>query len=463
MEPERPLEKILRAFAKKRRDQSGAPMELSSGARQRLHQEIARRTAGKREPGFFESLFNAFRPRLVFVACAVAVLGVGAVLLLPALQHGKTRSLTTLSMADSKLSAAPPAESPAPALAQAPLAENPPVTAPAASAPPVPAGENHKFKSENRADTAARVAQKPVEPTVSLRDRHPSVAVDKPIAQTNTLAGKVPTAAAPETPAAPAVVPLQVSSGSFAAGRTSPAPRPSVAASSKDIATPELAFAAPEPNTEKKLALEKTAPPAAANAANFYQVTNPQNNALNVAAAQYMNQIQPVAHRQRAAEATKAPQPVLASFRVEQNGDTLRMIDADGSVYTGAVRVGWNETAPGAASNAALADAVKNEQQNQQLLNSIASNVQRQEAQSYSFRVAGTNRALNQNVVFTGNFVPITNVNVFANSGNFGGAAGAQRAIQQNFDSSVLLNSRISGKAVVGNKSEVNVDATPQP
>ncbi len=67
-------------------------------------------------------------------------------------------------------------------------------------------------------------------------------------------------------------------------------------------------------------------------------------------------------------------QGVLSSFRIEQTGPQLRIIDHDGSVYTGLLR---NE------EPAMLAT-------------------------SYGgFRVAGTNRSLNQRVVFSGEFMPL--------------------------------------------------------
>ena len=43
MEPERNIEKILRSFAKKRREQAGPPLELHSAKRRQLQEEVARR------------------------------------------------------------------------------------------------------------------------------------------------------------------------------------------------------------------------------------------------------------------------------------------------------------------------------------------------------------------------------------------------------------------------------------
>jgi hypothetical protein len=144
-----------------------------------------------------------------------------------------------------------------------------------------------------------------------------------------------------------------------------------------------------------------------------------------------------------------APAPVLASFRVEQSGNTMRVIDADGSVYTGAVQVAQQESPVRAVSPKNAPSAVPRAQ--------VAGQVQA--AQNYSFRVAGTNRNLQQNVVFSGNLIPLTNASV-SGIGGFGGASAAQSQLSAEIQ---LSNSRISGRAVVGNQKAIEVDATPAP
>src|SRR5580765_2714184 len=95
MEPERRIEKWLRAFAKKRREQAGEPMELRPAARQQLHKEIARRGEEKSRGGFFSSLFLGLRPRLAFAVCFV-VLAIGGWILLPNLIEPKPTSLASI-------------------------------------------------------------------------------------------------------------------------------------------------------------------------------------------------------------------------------------------------------------------------------------------------------------------------------------------------------------------------------
>jgi len=149
------------------------------------------------------------------------------------------------------------------------------------------------------------------------------------------------------------------------------------------------------------------------------------------------------------------PAPVLASFRVEQNGGNLRVVDADGSVYTGVMQVAREESPPATYSappkiQPSAPPAVKTSPPSG--------------AQNYSFTVAGTNRNLNQNVVFSGNLIPFTNtLYLRSNAGAIGGALRTGRAAPVMPETWSLSNSRISGKAVIGNEKEIEVNATPAP
>ncbi|HEY2082372.1 MAG TPA: hypothetical protein VGI88_06265, partial [Verrucomicrobiae bacterium] len=119
MEPERQIEKLLRAFAKKRREQAGDAAELPAPTRERLHREIARRSSGKGGGGFFASFLAGFRPRLVFAVCCIAIAGIGVWLLSPALTHPKPATLASADResvnAPLPQPTAPPVMTPAPA------------------------------------------------------------------------------------------------------------------------------------------------------------------------------------------------------------------------------------------------------------------------------------------------------------------------------------------------------------
>ena len=83
---------------------------------------------------------------------------------------------------------------------------------------------------------------------------------------------------------------------------------------------------------------------------------------------------------------------------------------------------------------------------------------------TYFFRVAGTNLSLHKRVVFTGNLMAATNapaVQTFTNPLILGSGLGGSRAGSAHRDLLPLLNSRISGKVVVGNGKAVEINALP--
>ena len=158
--------------------------------------------------------------------------------------------------------------------------------------------------------------------------------------------------------------------------------------------------------------------------------------------------------------------PVLASFQVEQMGSELRIVDADGSVYRGYVQAGDTAQrartvrleAPAAASAArAPKDAFEERYAAGLDSDQLAT-------QTYQFRVTGTNRSLNRNVVFTGNLLPATRVasppSATTNLSAGTGLGGFQTRSAQELPL-LLPNSRISGKVVVGNGKAVEIIAEP--
>jgi hypothetical protein len=141
-------------------------------------------------------------------------------------------------------------------------------------------------------------------------------------------------------------------------------------------------------------------------------------------------QMSPEAARDSVAKAAPAPgdQPlltnaVLFSFQVEQSGQQLRVIDSDGSVYSGYIRAA-PRTSPAAP------EAAQPVQVNRSGGRQIAASGAPQT--NFSFRVTGTNRSLNQAVVFSGDLLRISNAPALAVSslnqptgGGFGGGGGA--------------------------------------
>jgi hypothetical protein len=97
---------------------------------------------------------------------------------------------------------------------------------------------------------------------------------------------------------------------------------------------------------------------------------------------------------------------------------------------------------------------------------------QQQSPQNYFFRVAGMNRTLKQNVVFTGNMLansgaPQTaqNSNSFGGFGSVGGGGGGGSQLQQaaanQSQQNLLSNSRIVGTAVIDRTNQIEINAVP--
>ena len=97
MEPERNIEKRLRAFAKKRRADAGDPLKLHPATRRQLQAEVARRHAETPEEDSV-SLWQFFRQQWAFLLSFALVIFFGAALFLPALSKAKHKAKSAVAM-----------------------------------------------------------------------------------------------------------------------------------------------------------------------------------------------------------------------------------------------------------------------------------------------------------------------------------------------------------------------------
>ena len=143
---------------------------------------------------------------------------------------------------------------------------------------------------------------------------------------------------------------------------------------------------------------------------------------------------------------------VLNRFRMELVGNELRVVDADGSTYSGTVQLAAAPPAPLASPAPAAVD---------RLSSGVAANKSTSTAENspgcYTFLVTGTNLTLKQPVVFTGNLVSETNVPGAAMRLLFDISQSAPA--QQSFP--LLKNATVNGKAEVGQGTEVEINAAP--
>jgi hypothetical protein len=215
----------------------------------------------------------------------------------------------------------------------------------------------------------------------------------------------------------------------------------------------------------------------------------PSQEAKTLSVAQRFVQVPPEAKAKNSlADGAAAAHAVLASFQVEQAGQVLRIVDGDGSVYTGSLQLAnaprRGRSAKADAPAASFGARAPSRALEQEVASSLDSD--RPAQQTYSFRVAGTNRSLQKQVVFTGNLLTATNlilslpgVTNFSIGGglatgdrrdalsygasnlSIGGVWGASQSATAQPGFLPLLNSRISGKVVVGSGKAVEINALP--
>src|SRR5947207_14383732 len=86
MDQERPVENLLRRYAKRRRQQAGEPFELHSASRRRLQSEVAHAFPAKRSAvGNWLSLFTV--PRLAWAGAPMAVFLTALIIWVPKREH----------------------------------------------------------------------------------------------------------------------------------------------------------------------------------------------------------------------------------------------------------------------------------------------------------------------------------------------------------------------------------------
>ena len=491
-EPERPIEKLLRDAAKKRRDEAGAPLELHPATRRLLQGEAARKFAAAQRTN--RSLFQGLGqlwPRFVWGVGMLAVLTVTVWLLVS--MPGKHESHALFankrpipSPGSPQETLPPPAVAPAAApTAPAPAADAKPSavaladTAPPALLKPAPevavqpqpppmdnfaAAPGGEARDKLASATAPQLAnrEKPAEAEIAASSRMlapaPATTVNGASAQRFGLVGQ---------PAAPAGAPAAPASPSSVA--TAPAVTRLVTA---DESAKLAGDRADQPGfAYKSLPAVASAnapkPVAALTDGRFESASALRKEARSISATQWFAQALQSPKTKRNFDDKAAPaHPVLAAFQVEQAGRELRIVDGDGSVYSGYLQIAAaarrppsvKAEAPAAARASRALGAVLEEKSTASL------DADQPAPPTYFFRVTGTNRSLQQKVVFTGNLLAATNLvlfqpatNDFKLRGGLGGARGvaAQPALLP------LLNTRISGKVVIGSGQAVEINALP--
>jgi hypothetical protein len=356
MEPGRNIEKLLRAYAKKRRAEPGASPELHSATRRLLQGEVARRPLKPEREGFFFLRFlGNCRPGLAAVLGVVVVCVLGVTLTLPTLNQAKGRASSVAALSN---------------LRQIGIAAHLFADDNTNRLPMTLAQMNHYLGSTNV--LIDPVSRKEFVYVGAGRNR-------------DELPPEAPLAYSPEDRKGRAVLfanglVLRLNSREFAKLTDENA--------LQIAAMKEEADKKPADQRRAEASLMGSAQPAPAatvmpalvmNSQSFVRVDSGQTHSPGSAVPAELPE----------------PVPVLSSFQVRQNGRDIEIVDRDGSVYMGYLQPVTATGEPDAKPAAEVAGPLPEAEPGGNL--------------GYSFSVSGTNRSLQQRLVFTGYLTPATN------------------------------------------------------
>jgi hypothetical protein len=490
MDPERPIEKLLRQAAQARRAQAGEPQEVHPATRRMLQGEVARKFAsGKADDRVGapapekRSFFDLFMPRLAWGAALVVGLGLAASLMLP--RNGPERQEMFLAKNDrvatvaagneAKARVAVPAEKPAPAAAR-------PDSSALAAADSLSVAKAVRDKDSvnierRRAEperTQSLALNEPAAATSPVPTREAEVSVRQSMQNkltTATASGGVPVEKQKEQltetySVAPAQTPMpqeEINQRRYGLGRPS---QPAMAPGAAGVAAPSSVLKLGDETSKTELAYKSISQQATTNASSLAgQLKSAaaadfakRSPAPIVQATQQFVQATSPKKTDFADERTAA-KPILFSFELQQLGREVRIVDSDGSVYTGSFQ-------PAAMFSYLESDASKKAAATRSLQTTDAL-AQRKDAfadaklpvdMSYAFKVTGTNQTLKQFVVFTGQVLAQTNaLSPVAPAGTVNG----DRVARPELNPLPLQSSRVTGRALIGTNKEIEVNAIP--
>jgi len=456
VEPERPIEKLLRAFAKKRRGDARGSLELHPAARRQFQSEVAQRYA-KTKPklGWWVGLAARFRPRVVLGLAGSVVLVIA--LCLSTIQTARKKPETLLAKNErvgqrSSLPRNPALEVPAESASQttSPLADSKQMLAQERDEA---VGPNAKEREINERSLAAA---EPVEQHAGQPATAAPVQAEAKLQEAENLSSNLNPGSAGL--AANALVQDQYG-GAIQNSPTAPG------APVSSLTSLALAPEARTPANNSQFQV------AAAPALAFG--INPSVASTNSFFRSYFVSVEQGAKRkdgERAGQAssdrlakaavldkTSPKNPVLTSFQLEQSGQGLRVVDQDNSVYTGILETRTQADARSApsGSNRLLQELARRTE----LRSETPSGMQSPRPAEYFFNVAGTNRSLNQRVVFFGSLVPNTNPTSLKTVSGLTSDASPTRGEEGGY--SLFKDKRLIGTAVIGEGRQISIEAFP--
>lgn len=491
MNDERPIEKLLRRYAEKRRDDAGAPVELPPATRRMLQGEVARRFRKRTavdggEATTFAQVWQLWRKQLIWALPVLIFLGVGVgVLVGPSDKPGPEFNLAQnasapAAPAEAAGSSFKALETPPPAVApvtttslghQTTLAyaEGSPARDGLESSGVTVESHGDKFgvamkdetvrPKQGDAKTAHELAANSKNETgvnlktsrVAANDFAQMPPGDQSRGQTvvaNRALGVGDTAPTDDKFQAKAMA-LSISPKTDSVENFDSLRKDYISANNGSLASaPASKVAEFAPDTSAKFFSQET--------------RGGRQNNIQANSQAFANRAPASSYGKPAKSGDIAA--VLANFQVEQTGNQLRVIDGDGSTYLGEVESQATAQSVIVASEIKGRERVKLKQEDKLTAGRFGvTPLSEQEAgQNFAYRVAGTNRTLNRQVVFAWNFMPLTNELAAAQikASGRGGNVWQNNLPAQQFPL-LLNNSSINGRAQLGGAKEIEINAVP--
>ncbi|HTV39061.1 MAG TPA: hypothetical protein VMF08_00685 [Candidatus Sulfotelmatobacter sp.] len=471
MEQERKIEKWLRSYAKKRRGQAGESFKLDPATRRILQAEVSHSAAPAEEEDDSLSLWQVLRQQWLFLLGFAACIFVIAAFFFQTLNTAKTRVELATTTANLRQIGA------ATHMAAVDNGGTLPATLDALTNGYLSAREISQIKS-GKAITYVAGGQKlsdlPNDALVAYskeeNNRRGVVLADGSVhyvsemnfASLTNSNSAGPELASGEQAMTPPAAAMKSQTGSFGG-------KPGIGGNSPAAAIPN----------QKMSPMAQTRTGFGGGGGGFGQsfAAARQQPFANFAENSFKNTIAPPSQSS----------PVLMNFQVSQNGNVIRVVDQDGSVYSGVLQPGGQGQKPAAvATDNEVAQNYRMVQNN----NAAApdSTIQSpdlegrtvvppgqaaQGSPGYAFRVKGMNKTLKQSVMFTGTLLEDLSMakdvqNSFGWTANAAvGAAYAQQAMkseQTNSSASAQLpwsSLRITGTAIINQTNRIEVNAMP--
>jgi hypothetical protein len=464
MNDERPIEKLLRRYAKKRREDAAAPVELHPATRRMLQGEVARRFSKRAHAAgagatTLAQILSDWRSRWLWALPVLIVLGVGVWMWVgPGEKSGLEVNLANSSSAPAapaegwsrsfKTPAPPKAALPAPGLSLADQV--------------APAYADGLSAIAGQAAGSELAGAGVAVPGVALEGeklrRHRS---DAMLARGLAVVPEKSPAAAPRASVEESFAFHDAKHQAKDAALSSPAKNDSL----ESFERLRQGYVSAGEGT---LAMAPAGKPAEVAPGALPGLYRPEargpggREKLDAASQAFVNRVPASSYGKITTSGDRTP--VLANFQVEQRGDQLRVIDGDGSTYLGEMNLAaaGQSAAVASANRGAASFALKQEDKLATGQAVAARLAEPQSAQNFVCRVSGTNRTLNQPVVFTWNFVALTNELAAA---QFKLAPGGAHVLPNNVPAQalplLLNNSAINGRAQLGGAQEIEINAVP--